>query len=142
MTKLILQRAYFEDATLGFFSIEGKKDPIWYTIERPWLDNQKFVSCIPEGIYQVKPFDGNKYKDVWEIMDVPNRSAILIHQANWARQLEGCIAPGVAGGYIRDPKTEEMAKAVRESRHAMQQMKNVLGYPSEFQLEIKKCLQA
>jgi len=68
-----------------------------YTIERPWLDNKPLISCIPEGEYEVAPFESTKFeKDnpVYQILDVPNRTYILIHVANWAYQLQGCIAVG------------------------------------------------
>lgn len=132
-----LKRTYLKDATLGIMTVENRLDPIWYTIERPWLDNEKFVSCIPEGKYKVEPFSGRKYKDVWEIKDVENRTAILFHAANWVRQLHGCIAPGLTAGYIKDAKSSnEFDKAVRESANAVRQMKEVIGYPSTFDLEI------
>jgi hypothetical protein len=64
------------------------------TIERPYLDNKVNVSSIPSGKYKVLPFSGNRHKDVYEVLDVPGRSAILIHVANWSFQVEGCIAVG------------------------------------------------
>lgn len=33
------------------------------------------------------------YKGIIEIANVPGRSSIEIHPANWASQLEGCVAP-------------------------------------------------
>lgn len=62
-----------------------------YTLERP---NEGDHPCIPAGIYQVEmrphPIHGNCY----EILDVPGRTAILIHSANIYQQLLGCVAPG------------------------------------------------
>ena len=64
------------------------------TIERPWLNNKVNESSIPAGTYQVAPFSGDKYKDVYQILDVPKRTYILFHVANWSHQLQGCIAVG------------------------------------------------
>ena len=65
------------------------------TVERPWLDNQPDVSCIPEGSYlclwQFSPKHGcNNY----HLQGVPGRTSVEVHSANVAVQLEGCIAPG------------------------------------------------
>ena len=67
---------------------------ICYTIELPWKDNRKLVSCIPEGRYEMK----KRYtpKRGWHllIVGVPGRSGILFHPANDALlELKGCIAP-------------------------------------------------
>ena len=70
-----------------------------YTIERPWIDNLARISCIPEGEY---PLTTKKYGRFWDkyqlpipiLEDTAPRSEILIHPANWAKQLAGCIAVG------------------------------------------------
>ncbi len=72
------------------------------TIERPYLNNQVNISSIPAGTYQVAPFSGNKYKDVYQILDVPDRTYILIHVANWSHQLHGCIAVGGKHGTLNN----------------------------------------
>ena len=65
------------------------------TIERGWLNNRKRVSCIPEGSYPVRLEWSNRFKkELWEIYEVPNRSECKFHAANYARQLNGCIALG------------------------------------------------
>lgn len=133
--KATINRTYFADATLGFFSVDGVTDPVFATIERPWLDNKNFVSCIPEGVYRVKPFSSHDNPNVWEICDVTKRSGVLIHSANWVDQLKGCIAPGLSSGYmLRDGVNK---KAVTNSGLAINQMKILLKYPAEFQLTIR-----
>ena len=68
--------------------------PICLTCEDPWNENQKMISCIPAGSYQVEKFSGKKYKNVWELKNVPDRSAILIHQGNTIKDTNGCILVG------------------------------------------------
>lgn len=64
------------------------------TIELPYKDNMRNVSCIPEGRYKLRKRYSDKFKWHLEVMDVPDRSLILIHPANDAlRELRGCIAP-------------------------------------------------
>jgi hypothetical protein len=89
---IVLQRTYFPDGTNGKLECEGKF--ICYTIELPWMENQKRVSCIPEGKYFIKKRYSNKFKWHLEIVDVKKRSLILFHPANNALlELNGCIAP-------------------------------------------------
>ena len=88
----VLQRTYFPDGTNGKLECEGKF--ICYTIELPWMENQKRVSCIPEGKYFIKKRYSNKFKWHLEVVDVKKRSLILFHPANNALlELNGCIAP-------------------------------------------------
>lgn len=141
MKEIILNRYYSDSyCTLGIFSIKGVEDPIFHTIEKPWLGNAEKISCIPVGSYICKPWHSKKFvncPDIWEITNVPNRTAVLIHVANRAEQLEGCIAVGLSAGYMQYKDTKVgLGKAVHESSQAIRQMKNILGYPSEFKLTI------
>jgi hypothetical protein len=64
------------------------------TIELPWLQNQRNVSCIPEGRYELKKRFTKKHQHHVIVVDVPDRNGILIHPANDAlKELLGCIAP-------------------------------------------------
>ena len=87
-----LKRTYLKEATHGELLFENEH--IAFTIELPWKDNQKEVSCIPEGEYVLRRRYSIKFNWHWVILNVPNRSFILIHPANDAlKQLKGCIAP-------------------------------------------------
>jgi len=89
--------AYLESGTLGKLTVGP-----WscYTIERPWKDNEPNVSCIPEGTYKCEPFSGDRFKDVVQILDVPGRTFILFHVANFPHDIEGCI--GVGDRFVSD----------------------------------------
>lgn len=87
-----ITRIYFPEGTNGKLECEGKF--ICNTIELPWKENEKKVSCIPEGNYLLQKRYSKKFKWHIEIMNVTNRSSILIHPANNAlKELNGCIAP-------------------------------------------------
>jgi hypothetical protein len=89
---LILSRTYFPDGTNGKLEFEGKL--ICLTIELPWKENEKRVSCIPEGKYFISKRYSKKFQFHLEILDVKDRSLILLHPANNAqKELKGCIAP-------------------------------------------------
>tara|TARA_R110002050_G_scaffold201841_1_gene336991 strand:- start:34455 stop:34898 length:444 start_codon:yes stop_codon:yes gene_type:complete len=64
------------------------------TVELPWKDNEKYVSCIPPGTYTAIKHISPKFGPCLWIQNVPGRSEILIHPANYWHDLLGCIAPG------------------------------------------------
>jgi len=77
-----------------------------YTLELPWRNNQRNISCIPPGEYHVRKKVSPKYGKVYHVQDVPNRSCILIHSGNWAgdvnkgyrTHVNGCILLGLHQG--------------------------------------------
>jgi len=90
--EVVLHRVYLKKASHGLLTIEGRK--VCLTIELPWVVNQRSISCIPEGEYQLRRRFSPRFKEHFEVVDVPNRSHILFHPANNAlRDLRGCIAP-------------------------------------------------
>lgn len=103
----MLHRAYFEEGTNGALFNSGKF--LCHTIELPWNDNKRNISCIPEGVYEVEPRFSKRFKHHLILKAVKGRSFILFHPANDAlRELQGCIAPvtylsGIGKGvYSRD----------------------------------------
>ncbi|WP_440067724.1 DUF5675 family protein [Tenacibaculum discolor] len=105
--ELVLHRAYFEEGTNGALFNSGKF--LCHTIELPWNDNKRNISCIPEGVYEVEPRFSKRFKHHLILKDVKGRSFILFHPANDAlKELQGCIAPvtylsGIGRGvYSRD----------------------------------------
>lgn len=85
-------------ATFGVLVVNG--EVLCTTLELPWLDNTRNVSCIPEGTYQCHPVRSPKFGEVYEVKDVPGRSNILFHPGNLPRDTEGCIIPGLGYGVI------------------------------------------
>lgn len=98
--------AYTPHGTFGVLL----KDNIPYavTLERPWLDNQRKVSCIPEGTYKclrcrVSPdymSDSPRFGDTFQIYDVPDRSNILFHKGNLNDDSYGCVLVGEQFGVL------------------------------------------
>jgi hypothetical protein len=87
--ELELFRTYDPEGTNGELKLV-----VCNTIELPWLQNQRNVSCIPEGRYELRKRFIKKFGLHLLVVDVPDRSWILIHPANDAKtQLKGCIAP-------------------------------------------------
>ena len=89
---LVLTRTYFPEGTQGVLEWNGTI--VCYTIELHWLENQKRISCIPEGEYILQKRFSPKFKRHLHLINVPGRDLILIHPANDAKkELLGCIAP-------------------------------------------------
>lgn len=104
--------------------------PLW-TLELPWRGNQPNVSCIPQGLYDVVPHGWNgeavKYKQVYRVLDVPDRSGILFHAGNIPADTQGCILVGLG-----------LSKAdghIVESRAAVEQLRKWIGKEG-FTLEV------
>lgn len=90
--EVYLNRVYFPGGTNGKLSYQHQV--ICETIELPWKNNKRNISCIPEGRYLLVKRQHHKHGLQLAVANVPNREAILIHPANFAlRELQGCIAP-------------------------------------------------
>jgi hypothetical protein len=68
--------------------------PFALTLERPWRDNQRNVSCIHTGRYIAKRHVSPKFGETFWVQDVPGRSEILFHKGNIADDSHGCILVG------------------------------------------------
>lgn len=65
------------------------------TLEKPWKNNERRISCIPDGIYRVTKETHKKLGKVFRLHGVPDRDGILIHKFNYEYQSLGCISPGL-----------------------------------------------
>jgi hypothetical protein len=79
-----------------------------HTLELPWYENKRNISCIPSGDYKVEIRISPKYGEVCWVRNVPNRTFILIHSGNWAgdtskgykSHVNGCILLGQKRGLL------------------------------------------
>ena len=92
----ILRSVYGKKQTLGSFTLLDDNNPVFYgySLELPWKDNERGVSCIPVGEYLSIRHKSPKHGWSFWLQDVPNRSEILIHKGNFYSDLLGCIALG------------------------------------------------
>lgn len=94
------------------------------TLELPYLDNEKQVSCIPPGGYIVNPYLSFRFGKSFEVENVPHRSGILFHAGNYRSNTKGCILVGMAN---QDLDRDGFLDIVR-SRDAMAIMlRNIKG---------------
>lgn len=93
----LIRRLHLDAATLGQVILPNGAEVL--SLERGWIDNAPWVSCIPCGEYVLEWDTTGRVKNVPRLRDVPGRTQINIHQANWAHQLQGCIALGMNWGW-------------------------------------------
>lgn len=65
------------------------------TLEHPWRNNERNVSCIPAGWYDVRPYKSPSKGMCFKVYDVPGRDDILIHIGNLLKDTLGCILIGL-----------------------------------------------
>lgn len=117
-----------------------------YTVERPWKGNKPSESCIPDGVYTlrkrrsgvVERSSKGKYLEGWEVCDVPGRTYIMNHPANWPTDVEGCIGYGktyglidgrLAVGHSQDAFDLFMQALEGEEEHILHIMPYLVEYP-------------
>lgn len=113
----------FGTLTIGGFSFQ--------TVEQDWEDNLPNISCIPNGMYTIEPYDSpqhgkciiiyNPALNVGKFKGEARRFGCLIHAANIASQLRGCIAPGMTNSMYQGHWS------VKSSRTALGLILDLLG---------------
>jgi len=103
--------------------------PLCVTVERPWLDNQEGISCVPRGMTAhftkyLSPHNGL----TWITQDFKPRTNIEIHAANVPLQVEGCCG---VGQYFADFSG---VMGVANAQQTMKLLRQAL--PDEFDLAI------
>lgn len=93
MLNLVLQRFRTTDVTFGQIVLPSGQ--VIYTLERPWHDNEPDISCIPTGTYLCVGHDSPRHPQTWQLINVPNRTEVLIHTGNFEKDTLGCILIGL-----------------------------------------------
>lgn len=110
-------------------------DLSWRFVELPWHDNEPTRSCIPPGEYIARLTHSAHFgRTVYLLEDVPERSAIEIHPANFGgdrdlgfhSELRGCAAPGNDVAVLVTP-AGKLQRAVTHSGLALDQLIEAAG---------------
>jgi hypothetical protein len=107
------------------------------TLELRWDSNNTGTSCIIADAYRVDWCDHPKHGMCYQLQNVKDRDAILIHSANfagdttkgWQAQLLGCIAIGYEIGTLEND-FGNMQLAVLRSKDALNDFENQMGRKS------------
>ena len=94
---LLIRDTFSKESTIGELFLNGER--MCDTLENSWQDNQRNISCIPEGIYPVRlrlPRE-SATRDYIHLLvqEVPDRDWILFHRGNTAKDTRGCILVGL-----------------------------------------------
>lgn len=126
---MILSRSYLPECTIGRLASKSG-EIICYTVERPWHNNEPFISCVPEGEYNVTKHASPKFGETLIVLNQErgvgfskngsDRYGILFHVANVASELQGCIAPGLEIRNLRIKDYYELG--VGQSKKAMERL--------------------
>jgi len=94
---LILRDTFSDESTIGELFLNGER--FCDTLELPYRDNQRSISCIPVGKYKVRlryPRESATRNYLHLLVeDVKDRSYILFHRGNTAKDSRGCILVGM-----------------------------------------------
>ena len=121
-----------DGATLGTLVMDGF--PEFATLEPPWKNNEKNVSCIPEGEYRCVKVRSPKFGVTFEVVSVPDREFIRFHEGNWAKNTKGCPLLGLS--YRRSPRGPMITQSVR----AMERFMKKLDGEGSFTLRVVRAL--
>ena len=93
---LLIRDTLNEVSTMGTLFLNGEE--FCHTLELPWKENQRSISCIPAGEYDARirlPRESGTRNYIHLLVkDVPNRSYILVHIGNTTKDTKGCILVG------------------------------------------------
>jgi len=102
MNITLIRHSMQPDVTLGTLIDSDTGHYFCCTLEKPWKDNKRQISCIPAGQYKCVPYSSVKFTNVWEVTNVTNRSKVLIHSGNTTDDIEGCILIGMEHGTLNN----------------------------------------
>lgn len=118
------------EATFGV--LLDDKIPFCVTLELPWINNERHISCIPLGTYTCSIITSPKFGRTFEVKEVPGRFNILFHKGNIKDDTHGCILLGER----YDPLDSE--NAILSSTMAFREFMTRLANEHSFRLEIRK----
>jgi hypothetical protein len=125
---LKIVRKYVPEQTYGDLAYG---DFVCKTLELADKNNQRQISCIPEGSYPYTKEIHKKFGKVLRLNDVPGRDGVLVHYGNYAGSLNpktnvpdslGCILVGLAFADIDG----DGIKDITSSRPTMDKLYDVL----------------
>ena len=85
----------------GMFGVLLVQDEVFcVTLEPPYTENLRDISCIPSGQYIIRKHRSPRFGNTYIVCHVPNRTNILFHAGNVDRDTEGCILLGSSWGKL------------------------------------------
>ena len=132
LQEYLIERVYLPTRTLGsWYDTLGQL--VCKTLELPWKNNERSISCIPEGTYLVtkEPAKESRPYPYFRLHNVPKRSGILVHRGQKPQHSKGCIIVG-----SRFTNVESMEPTLSESTVKLTWMTD--NMPDRFYLTIRE----
>lgn len=127
--EMTIERKILSDkCTMGYLSINKKA--VCYTLELPWENNAKNISCIPAGSYSgILRYDKS---DGWRIQleNVPDRDGVQIHMGNYTKQIKGCLLVGMKAD-IEECTVQQSYSAYAKLKEAFYGTANPVSTPNK-----------
>ena len=102
-----------------------------FVLELPDRDNKNSISRIDEGTYKCVKRKSRRFKNHFHVLNVKNRSYILIHSGNYNTHTKGCL---LVGDSLSDINSDGELDVVN-SKKTMNLLNNLLT--EEFLLVLK-----
>lgn len=130
--ELILQRLTknFVIPTFGVL-LQEDQIPFALTLERPWKNNQKGISCILPGAYTCGRINSPKFGNTFQILNVFGRQEILFHKGNIQEDSHGCILIGEQFGVLTNEP------AILAAKEGFEEFMRITARIDEFTLYIR-----
>ena len=106
---ITIDRWYRDNCTVGILTTKNFQ---CFTLELADHKNEPYVSCIPAGTYEYKYRNSPSNGHCLELQNVPNRTYIQIHSANYTSQLQGCIAVGDSIKFLNNDAIPDVTNSV------------------------------
>lgn len=128
--RLIRLEEDFKYGTFGALILAGQFFCV--TLENPDIANKRNISSIPAQQYMCRKIVSPKWRETYEIADVPDRTHVLFHAGNVVEHTEGCIILGQYVGKLREHR------AVCNSGNTFRSFMKRMELHHEFLLTIKE----
>lgn len=117
--------------TFGVLKWADESAPFGLSLEDPWKDNQRNISCIPEGDYWCDKYASPTHGHTFIVREVPNRSYILFHRGNTHINTQGCILVGERFHFLNG------IPSIAQSREGFNEFYEKARHYREFLLSVK-----
>ena len=123
-----------EESSQGTFGVWAICSQVFcVTLEPSDKLNERNISSIPAQQYQCIRIRSPQFGETFEIIDIPNRSHVLLHAGNVARHTQGCVILAQYFGKLQGDR------AVRNSGATFRKFMEIMKDVDIFLLTIKEC---
>ena len=130
IVEIIRLEENFNYGTFGVMRID--KQVFCVTLECPDILNSPNISSIPSQQYLCQRYHSRKWKETFEVLNVPGRSSVLFHPGNTKKHTKGCILLAEHFGKLQGDR------AVLNSGVTFEKFMNEMEGEDMFHLTIKE----